>query len=124
MTAYELPLYSHYRAGQGETGINRATSRLFTLVNSTLGRLALLLFAACVPLHVAHAQMAEFSGNNQAGLTGSTLQNPLTVRFTGSGNFSLVWTIDSGSATFQEGASPYTQLDGSVVTARGQTNSV
>ena len=105
--------------------MNRATSRLFTLVNSAFGRFALLLFVACVPLRVAHAQMAEFSGNNQSGLTGSTLQNPLTVRFSGSGNFSLLWTVDSGSATIQEsGGTTFQQLDGSTVTARGQTESV
>src|SRR5579871_3979169 len=105
--------------------MNRVIARLFTLVNSGFGRLALLLLALSAPLHVAHAQMAEFSGNNQAGLVGTTLQNPLTVRFSAASMYSLLWTVDSGSATFQEsGTAMYQQLDGSVSTTRGQTNSV
>ena len=102
-----------------------AVDRLFTFMNSSAGKFALLLLAVCAPMHVAHAQMVLYSGSNQAGLVSTTLANPLTVRFSAASYVTLDWTVTSGDATFMEsGGSTFSTFPTNTNVARGDTESV
>jgi len=102
-----------------------AVDSLFTLMNSSALRLALILLAFFAPLHVAQAQMVLYSGSNQSGVVSTTLANPLTVRFSAAATVTLDWTVVSGDATFQEsGTTAFSTFPTSTSVARGDTESV